>query len=164
VSKRLGEARARLADDGSAPARAAESVVKAMMNAFTGGWLASSFGGERPADDWKWRRDWWVTIKTQAEVRKQRNLLPMIRAGVTVLASHRIDTVYVAAPSLEALASAPGTGGRPAVAGHRGKFKIEAHAEVTPELSAILAAPKTTSPARLAAITAALEGAAEQGK
>lgn len=160
INTRLLEARTRLAADGSRPARAAEQIVKAMANAFTGR-LVADYDGARPADDWTLRPDWWATVKTQPEVRKQRNLLPMIDAGIVVLHNRRIDTVYVAAPSREALESAPGTGGRPAVAEANGKFRIEAIAEVTPELSAILADPKAPAHTRFAAITAAL---GEQGK
>jgi hypothetical protein len=50
----------------------------------------------------------------------------------------------------------PGTGGRLAVADGRGKFKIEAHAAVSPELAAVLADPRGTGHARLAAIKHAL--------
>jgi hypothetical protein len=128
-----------------------------MGNTFLGGWLASDFGGGRRGDDWTARPDWWLTVRTQAEVRKQRNLWPALEAGaVLVLGEQAVDSVYVAAPSLEALEGMPGTGGRPAIAEGRGKFKLEQLAEVTPELSAALAAPKSSGHARLAAIKAAL--------
>jgi hypothetical protein len=64
--------------------------------------------------------------------------------------------VYVAAPELAGIEAMPGTGGRLAVADGRGKFKIEAHAAVSPELAAVLADPRGTGHARLAAIKHAL--------
>jgi len=156
ATDRLGKARARLEADGSRPAAAAAAVVKAMANIGLGGWLASDFGGDRPADDWQHRRDWWLTVRTQAEVRKQRNLLPALEAGaLVVLGEQAVDSVYVAAPSAAALEGAPGTGGRSALGDGRGKFKVQALAEVTPGLSAALAAA-TPGHARLAAIREAL--------
>jgi hypothetical protein len=136
---------------------AAAAIVKARANTLLGGWLASDFGGERAADDWLARRDWWHTVRVQAEVRKQRNLLPALEAGaLVVLAEQAVDSVYVAAPSLADLEAAPGTGGRPALGGGRGKFKIKALGEVTPALAELLAAPRSRGLARLGAIRAAL--------
>jgi hypothetical protein len=156
ASARLGEARARLEADGSVPALAAAAIVKAMPNIGLGGWLASDFGGVRAEDDWLARYDWSITVKVQAEVRKQRNLLPALEAGaLVVLGEQRIDSVYVAAPSLADLEAAPGTGGRPALGPGRGKFKIEALAEVTAELAELLAA-SAPGPARRLAIESAL--------
>jgi hypothetical protein len=83
-------------------------------------------------------------------------MLPMIGAGAVVLGEQAVDSLYVAAPSREALEAMPGTGGRPAIAEARGKFKLEQLAEVTPELAAVLADPKGAGHARLAAIKAAL--------
>jgi hypothetical protein len=104
-------------------------------------------------------------VRVQAEVRKQRNLWPALEAAaVVVLGSQYIDSVYVAAPSREALLAMPGTGGRPAIAEGRGKFKLEQLAEVTPELAAVLADPKGSGHARLAAIKAALGDAETKGK
>jgi hypothetical protein len=165
VTARLGEARKRLEADGSVPALAAASVVKAMANTFLGGWLASDFSGERRDDDWLARYDWWVTVRVQAHVRKHRNLLPALDSGaLVVLGEQYIDSVYVAAESLEALEGAPGTGARPAIAEGRGKFKLEQLAEVTPELAAVLADPKGSGHGRLAAIKAALGDAETKGK
>jgi len=157
ATSRLGKARARLEADGTPPARAAAAIVKAMANTLLGGWLASDFGGERAADDWLARRDWWLTVRVQAEVRKQRNLWPALEAGaLVVLAEQAVDSVYVASPSLADLEAAPGTGGRPALGDGRGKFKIKALAEVTPELAAALADPRSSGLQRLAAIQATL--------
>lgn len=139
ASQRLGDARARLEGAGDAASLAAASVVKGMANAFLGGRLTSDYGGERRADDWQWRPDWWYTVRAQAEVRKQRNLLPAIASDtVTVLGELAVDSVYVAAESLAAVEQMPGTGGRLAVADGRGKFKIESHATVSRGLSAVL--------------------------
>jgi hypothetical protein len=154
---RLGEARTRLEADGSVPALAAAAVVKAMPNTFLGGWLASDFNGARRDDDWTARWDWWLSIRVQAEVRKQRNLLPSLLAGpVQVLGEQQVDSVYVAAPTIADILAMPGTGGNPAIADKRGKFKLEAHATVTHDLAAILADRKGTGHARLAAIRATL--------
>jgi hypothetical protein len=156
--RRLAEARAELADvEGDAAALAA-AVVKAGPNAFLGGWLRSDFGGQRDAADWTANPAWWLTVKSQAEVRKQRNLMPMIGAGVVILGAEQIDTVYAAAPSLDVLMSAPGTGGRPAVGEARGKFKVEAVAAVSEELAAVLADVKAGLHARLAVLAEALDG------
>jgi hypothetical protein len=170
ASARLGAACARLEADGSPPAAAAAAIVKAMANTLLGGWLGSDFGGERAEGDWLARRDWWHIVRVQAEVRKQRNLLPALEAGaLVVLAEQALDSVYVAAPSLAALEAAHGTGGRPLLGDGRGKFKIGKDAdgrkllgEVTPELAAVLADPKSDGHARLGAIRKAL--ALEVGK
>jgi hypothetical protein len=156
--RRLGEARARFADEGGPAAELAGAVVKAGPNAFLNGWLASDFGGEREAGDWAANRAWWLTVNTQAATRLQRNLMPMIGAGVLVLGGERTDTVYAAAPSIEALTSAPGTGGRPAVGEARGKFKVEAVAAVGEQLAAALADVKAGPHARLAVLAEALDG------
>jgi hypothetical protein len=156
VAQRLGEARGALAAREGAPAAIAAAVVKAMYARTFGGNLASDFGGQRDPDDPWYRPDWWLTIRIQAEVRKQRNLLPAIAAGVLVLGEADIDTVFVAAPSPEALEAMPGTGGRPAIAEGRGKLAIKARAVVTPALAELLAGKAASPRARLLAIREAL--------
>jgi hypothetical protein len=160
VTARLGDARGRLEADGMPPAAAAAAIVKAMANTLLGGWLASDFGGERAEGDWLARRDWWHTVRVQAEVRKQRNLLPALEAGaLAVLAEQAVDSVYVVSPSLANLEAAPGTGGRPLIRPDRGGFKIKALGEVTPGLAEALADPRSRALARLGAIKAALGNA-----
>lgn len=170
---RMIEAGDRLGGDPSPAAQLAAAVVKAGPNRYLGGWLASTFGGKRAADDWHQNQHAALAVASQAEVRKQRNLVPMIGAGVRVLGGSAIDHVYVAAPSIEALIHAPGTGGRPAIVEVRpsvkgvppieapsgagaGKFRIEQLGEVTPELSAALAEQRASYSARLSAIREAL--------
>jgi hypothetical protein len=140
-----------------APARLARDVIKAGYVRFFGGWLGSDFGGERRPGDWSDNRAWWLRIRVQAEVRKQRNLVPMLAAGAVVLGQAQVDTVWLAAPSLDALAAMPGTGNRPAVADGPGKFKLAGHAVITPELAARLADGKAADHVRRDAIRAALD-------
>jgi hypothetical protein len=152
VLGRLGAARDRLKGDAGRPAAAARMVVTAMYQHTLGGWLASDAWDR--AGDWLHAPDWWLTIKTQAEVRKQRALLPSVSSGaLVVLRSEAIDTVLLAAPSLEALEAAQTSGGRRLVREAAGGFRIERTAEVTPGLAADLssAAVKT----RRAALEAA---------
>ena len=162
ITDRFREAGERLEADGSEPALAAAAVIKAAANTFLGGWLASDFGGTRSDGDWQHNPAWWLTVRTQAEVRKQRNLLPMIAAGAVVLGEQNVDSVFIAAPSREALEALPGTGKTTAIADGRGKFKLEAITEVTPELAAVLADPKGTEAARKAAVKAALGEGSDQ--
>jgi len=141
ATERLTAARARLKADGSRPALAAAAIVKAMSAVLMGGWLASTFGGERPEGDWLYRPDWWHAIRALAEVRKQRALVHALEAGaLLVLGGDHQDSVYVAAESLAALEAAPGSGGLLVRPGVNGKFKVKAHREVTPELAEALAA------------------------
>jgi hypothetical protein len=100
----------------------------------------------------------------QAEVRKQRNLLPALEAGALgVLGSADVDSVFVVAESLAVLQAAPGTGGRPLVADRRGKFRVKQSAEVTPELAVRLADKRSPAHTRLAAIREALAGNQDGG-
>lgn len=167
ASGRLGAGIARYRAEGTPEALAAAAVIKAMSNQYLGGWLASDFGGDRAPGDWHHRPDWWARVRTQAEVRKQRNLLPALEAGaLVVLAADQVDSVYVAAASLADLEAAPGAGRRPLIRDGRGGFKLEQLAEVTPALARQLADPHGRPDARRAAIKAALEAAApaETGK
>ena len=149
-----------------------------MYSAFLGGDVASDYHGERSADDATHRRDHWVTVKTQAEVRSQRNLLVALRSPspVLVLGASNTDAVFLAAPTLADIEAMPGTGKlsaaegggpRPAIwrpgmpgAGN-GKLVVNAVAEVTPQLAELLAAPAAQAPRsetrrRIAALRAAL--------
>jgi hypothetical protein len=186
ASGRLGAAVTRYRAEGTPEHLAAAAVIKAMSNQYLGGWLASDFGGDRAPDDWHHRPDWWARVRTQAEARKQRNLVPALEAGaLVVLAADQVDSVYVAAASPADLLAAPGTGGKPlivsvrAVADRlpadvlaafeaeqrpevRGKFKLEQLAEVTPDLGRQLADPRGRPDARRVAIKAALAHAEGQ--
>jgi hypothetical protein len=149
-------ARDQLAALDGAPARLARDVIKAGYARFLGGWLGSD-AWERRAGDWTDNRAWWLRVRVQAEVRKQRNLVPMLGAGALVLGQAQVDTVWLAAPSLDALAGMPGTGKRPALGDGPGKFKLAGHAAVTPELAAQLADTRAPDHARRDAIRAALD-------
>jgi hypothetical protein len=141
VADRLGAATAELGARPDDAAQAAAAIVKAMYARTFGGMLASDFGGQRDPDDPWHRPDWWLTVRVQAEVRKQRNLWPGLEAGtIRVLGESDIDAVFVAAESREVLEAMPGTGGRPAISDGRGKFRIKdgRSALVTPGLSALL--------------------------
>jgi hypothetical protein len=164
VAERLAAAKDDLGGRGDRPAQAAAAIVKAMYARGFGGWLASDFGGQRDPDDPWQRPDHWLTCRVQAEVRKQRNLLPALEAGaLVVLGSADVDSVFVAAESLAVLQAAPGTGGRPLVADRRGKFRVKTSAEVTPELAAALADKRSPAHARLAVIREALAGNQDGG-
>lgn len=149
-------ARDQLAALDGAPAQLARDVMKAGYARFLGGWLGSD-AWQRAAGDWTDNRAWWLRVRVQAEVRKQRNLVPMLAAGAIVLGQDQVDTVWIAAPSLDVLAELPGTGRRPALGDGPGKFKLTGHGAVTPELAAQLADGHTPAHARRAAIVAALD-------
>ena len=164
VAERLAAAKDDLGARGGGPAEVAAAIIKAMYARGFGGWLASDFGGERDPDDPWHAPDHWLTVRVQAEVRKQRNLLPALEAGtLVVLGSANVDSVFAAAPGLAELQAAPGTGGRPLIADRRGKFRIVGSAPVTPELAAALADRRSPAHARLAAIREALGGADQDG-
>jgi len=163
ASGRLGAAVTRYRAEGTPEHLAAAAVIKAMSNQYLGGWLASDFGGDRAPDDWHHRPDWWIRVRTQAEVRKQRNLLPALEAGaLVVLAADQVDSVYVAAATAADLEQAPGAGRRPLLRDGRGGFKLEQLAEVTPDLARQLADPRGRPDARRVAIKAALAHAEGQ--
>lgn len=160
--RRLGDVRDRLKAAPGRPAAAAAMIVTAMYQHTLGGYLASesSESWDR-AGDWLLAPDWWLTIRAQCEVRRQRALWPAVSSGaVILLACDAIDAAYLAAPSVEALEAMRTAGGRPVIRDGRGGFRLEAVAEVTPALAAELAAPAGNR--RLAAIKDAL-AAAEAG-
>jgi hypothetical protein len=160
---RLLEAKGRLSGLGTPAGAASAAVVKSMYAARLGGDLASDYAGDRPAGDPGYRPDHWVTIRTQAEVRKQRNLMAGQDAGtpVIILAEGDVDSVIVAAPTLAELEAMPGSGrnrdgsARLALGPGNGRFAVKRRGEVTPELSAVLAEPGSVR-RRLAVLRAAL--------
>ena len=164
VLTRLGEARSELQARPGPAAAVAAAVVKAMYSRILGGGLAATYGGQRDPDDPLARPDWWLTVKMQAEVRKQRNLMPGLLAGgpVVLLGQSNVDSVYAAAPSRADLEAMPGTGGRPAIMpGQRGKFAVKRDAAVSSGLAADLGSAALSGRQRLAAIKAALGAEAD---
>jgi hypothetical protein len=141
AAKRITDAIGELRRRDDAPARLAAAVLKAMPNRFIGDMAAGYEGADDRGDPWH-RPDHYVTVVTTAEARRQRGLLAAARTpGVLLLATIKVDSAYLAAPSLAEIRAITTPGGAALVLDDPGpgRYRIEASAEVTPELAARLA-------------------------